>query len=107
MLRQRTADLVTLRVYRPVQNRDAAGGVYSEYPDWDVSFSGNLQPYSNDNIPSEFGVDLRYAYLVIAAGNPDVHPLDRIGVGGPDYQVKTVQVWPGYVRIICEKVERG
>ena len=79
----------------------------NNYPEISVRFDGSLQPYSNENLPSEFGVDLRYAFVAIAEGNPDVHPLDRIGVNTPDYEVKTVQVWPGYVRIIAELVNHG
>lgn len=96
-------DLTTLKIYKPAAVRDGEGGEYNEYGEPSGAFEGNIQPISEQNAAEAYGISLTRAFAVYTADkNTELAELYRIGRAAPEYEIKTVEAWPGYRKIICE-----
>ena len=97
-------NLKKFELYKPDRQTDSANDPINVYDKPCAEFMGNLQPYSEDRAFKDYGIDLRYAYIVFTQDDADFQELDRIGSGRPQYEIKVIQQWNSYKRLLVEEV---
>lgn len=101
---RRLIDLHVFKLFKPVPVEDAAGDIYNEYPAAYSTFEASMQPQGEDNTNAPYGVDLDYTFVLYTTDEIDLCEMDRFGVNGPEYEIKTIQVWPHYRKIMAVMV---
>jgi len=100
-------DLRRLALYPAVEEGDTFEGTGVLYPDEAALFEGNLQPLAGNKqgFYEAYGIEPRYAFLLLTnATTLAFRENDRFADGERFYTIKSVERWPGHVRIIAEGV---
>jgi hypothetical protein len=72
-----------------------------------ASFVGNIQPCSENSHPEAYGIVLQYAYFIYASADIGIKELDRVSDGVNTYEIKVIQRWRTYVRLMAEQVKHS
>jgi len=103
----RLVGLKPLKIYRAVAVRDEVGGIYQEYPAVSGMFEGSIFPHQSDSSSESYGIDTGYAVEVYTMDLAGIKEMDRFGADEPDYEVKLIEDWGHYKKIIAERVSDG
>ena len=100
--------LKKFKVFSPEQVVDDYGGVYNEHRENSGELEANIFPYDSGNSLRPCGIDLQYAFELYSMDElTELKEMDRFGVDAPDYEVKTIEDWGFYRKVIAEKVNHG
>ena len=106
MMRLREQDLKLFYLFKPEKITGSEGSRTTKYNLSDVKFRANIQPYTENNERAAKGVVISGMYVLLLTKNVKLKENDAIGQSESEaeYEIKTIQNWNAYQRIIVERL---
>jgi len=103
----RLIGLKSFKMFSPYEVRDEVGGVDKKYHTARGEFEAAVYPYSSESAAESYGVDLNYSCEVYTMNLNGIKEMDAFGAESPEYEVKTIEDWGYYYKIIAEELKHG
>ncbi|MDR2903250.1 MAG: hypothetical protein LBU77_01905 [Clostridiales bacterium] len=99
-------DLTKFSLYKPTPTEDDDGDIRNVYDTPAIAtFDGNIQPCSERSLREEYGIAPQYACFIYVPVGTEFKELDRVTDGALWYEIKVIQRWRTYLRLLVERVE--